>query len=277
MKPFISACLVIKDEEAYLERCLKSIHEVVDEILLAHDGDCKDGSLEIARKYRARIFVLPFAGLPAIHRPFTFEQAKGDWILYIDADEYLSSELQIEILKLVQNPNVDAYGFNFPFFDGEIEIKKGPYVKNLRNSLFRKEKLYFIGLMDLGPMTYGRLVERWDLTLYHSRKKTRATWDYCRTRLREVWKLQSERLLDWRSAPKYNLDVQDFKNPLVQSVKAFIERPIRYTFWEIAYDLYWRMRNGLFWSNLFSLKLFFIQTLLKIMMAYHYLKKKGIG
>lgn len=44
----ISACLVVRNEEAVIERCLESLAGVVDEIVLVHDGECEDRTLEIA-------------------------------------------------------------------------------------------------------------------------------------------------------------------------------------------------------------------------------------
>ena len=275
IKNFISACLVIKDEEDCLDRCLKSIQTLVDEIILIHDGPCKDRSLEIANNYKARIFVREFAGLPAIHRPFSFEQAKGEWILYIDADEVVTDELRLEVRKLVQAPEVDAYNVNFPIYECGIKIERGPYKKSLRPFLFRKSKLYLVALMDLGPMTYGRTVERWDLTLYHSRDQSKTTWHYFRTRLRQVWELQGDRLMDWKNAPMFNVNASDSENPLICRVKSFVSHPVYYTLKEASYDFYWRVRHGLLWSNFFSYRLFLSHTLIKFMMMFHFIRKKN--
>lgn len=270
----ISACIVIKDEEKYIGRCLDSIAGVVDEIVLVHDGPCKDKSLEIAKRHGARVFVRDWTGLPAVHRPFTFQEAKGEWIFHIDADEYLGEDMKKNLRKLAESNEGDAYGFNFPFFEEGKEITSGPYVKNLRPCLLRKSKLHYLSLLDFGPATHGKLVERWDLTLFHERESTRTTWDYCRTRLREVWQLQTKELLKWPSVAHFNLDLNDRSNPYVDRAHRFLKTPVRYTTWELFYDFYHRVRNGLLWSNFFSVKLFAIHALLKVMMVITYLKEK---
>ena len=86
----ISACLVVHNEEKVIRRCLDSIKNVVDEIIVVHDGPCTDKTMEIAREYGAKIYEQPFNGEAEKHRPFSYRMTSGAWILQIDADEYLS-------------------------------------------------------------------------------------------------------------------------------------------------------------------------------------------
>lgn len=59
----ISACLVVRNEEKVIERCLNSLKGAVDEILIVHDGECGDNTLKIAKKFNADIFIRPMAGV----------------------------------------------------------------------------------------------------------------------------------------------------------------------------------------------------------------------
>src|ERR1700739_188285 len=90
----VSAYMVIFNEEKVIERALKSIYQVVDEIVVVYDGPCRDNSLKICQKFGAKIFVRKHSGEAEPHRPFSFEKAKNNWILQLDADEYLSPALQ---------------------------------------------------------------------------------------------------------------------------------------------------------------------------------------
>ena len=83
-KPKISACLVIANEAAVLERCLSSLQGVTDEIVLVHDGPCVDESLDIASRFGAKVFVANKIGEAEPHRPFSYEQATGEWVLQIE-------------------------------------------------------------------------------------------------------------------------------------------------------------------------------------------------
>src|ERR1019366_6092564 len=84
----VSACVVVRNEEAVIERCLQSLVDVVDEIVLVHDGECEDRTLQIAARYRSRTFVRPLVGHAEVATVFAFEQARGEWILSLDADEF---------------------------------------------------------------------------------------------------------------------------------------------------------------------------------------------
>jgi tetratricopeptide (TPR) repeat protein len=95
----ISACLIVKNEQTLLPRCLSSIRELVDEIILVDTGS-EDRTLEIAGEYDCRIFHYPWKGDFAAARNESLERATGDWILVIDADEELPAG---ESDKIIQN------------------------------------------------------------------------------------------------------------------------------------------------------------------------------
>lgn len=141
--PFISACLVVHNEEPLIERCLKSLQGVVGEIIVVHDGPCTDRTLEIATAYGATIIMAPRTGEGEPLRPLSYEAAQGEWILQIDADEFLSTDLKQRIPHLVKDETVEAYEFLWPLFDGKkYRTKNWPY----KRCLFRKAKISFLGL-----------------------------------------------------------------------------------------------------------------------------------
>jgi glycosyltransferase involved in cell wall biosynthesis len=123
----ISAVMVIYNEEKVLERALKSFCEVVDEIIIVHDGKCTDKSLEIAGRYTDKVFELEHVGESEKHRPFTYGKAKNDWILQVDADEYLSDELKSNLKKLIS---------------GGADIYEASYSVYLHHYLFYKRVLF---------------------------------------------------------------------------------------------------------------------------------------
>src|SRR3990172_5263948 len=86
--PTISLCMMVKNEEEMLPRCLESVKAWVDEIIIVDTGSC-DGTLEIARGYTQKVYLHPwfddFSGM----RNITLSYATGDWILVLDADEEL--------------------------------------------------------------------------------------------------------------------------------------------------------------------------------------------
>ncbi len=159
----ISACLVVYNEEELIARCLESIKGVVDEIIVVHDGKCQDHTLEIARQYGAKIFIQNHVGGAEEHRPFSFVQAANNWILQIDADEFLSDELRAKLSSLVTDSSVSAYELLWPLWNGQREIKTPwPY----KRCIFRKDKISFLGILQYVVEVEGA-VKKVNLKLHH--------------------------------------------------------------------------------------------------------------
>src|SRR5690348_3827247 len=84
----ISLCMIVKNEEKYLERCLKSVEGVVDEIIIVDTGST-DQTTEIAEKFGAKILRYQWNDDFSSARNYSLKNAKCDWILILDADEEL--------------------------------------------------------------------------------------------------------------------------------------------------------------------------------------------
>ena len=82
----LSAALIVRDEAEYLGGCLASIESLVDEIVVVDTGST-DNTREIARSYGARLYEFPWNGNFSDARNHGLDLVRGDWILYIDADE----------------------------------------------------------------------------------------------------------------------------------------------------------------------------------------------
>jgi glycosyltransferase involved in cell wall biosynthesis len=138
----VSACVVVRNEEAVIERCLSSLDGVVDEIVLVHDGPCEDRTLQIAERHGARVFVRPLVGHAEVSTVFAFEQATGEWILSVDADEFLSTELRAQLRTLVADDRFNGYEVLWRMWDGTRYItENGPF----KLSLFRRARVHVLG------------------------------------------------------------------------------------------------------------------------------------
>ncbi len=161
--PTVSACLVLRNEEAVVERCLQSLAGVVEEIVLVHDGECEDATLEIAARYGCRIYVRPLVGHAERSTVFAFQQARGEWILSIDADEYLSQPLADRLRELVREEEVNGYELLWRMWDGERYITEtGPY----KLALFRRSRVHLLGMIH-GVELVDPPIRRLELQLEH--------------------------------------------------------------------------------------------------------------
>lgn len=253
MKNKITACLVIYNEEEVLERCLKSIVNVVNEIIVVHDGKCNDKSLQIAKKYNARVFVKNHIGEAEYHRPFAFKKAKGDWILHIDADEYLSKKAQIELPKLVKTKKCDGFEFSWPIwlFSKKEYLKRGPYSKLRRLCLYRKNKMFMLGLTHFHPITTGAIKRRDDILLHHKPKNNNLTYKSISKKIFKWSKIYAQQAVKAESLPYYG-KTSVHKKVLYELKNNHINRPILYMSLELIKRLLWYIRYGGLLSSLNS-------------------------
>lgn len=84
----LSVTMIMRDEEKYIGRCLESIKDIADEIIIVDTGSI-DKSIEIAKSYGAKIYHHPWQDNFSLHRNQSIGYSTGDWLLFIDADEEL--------------------------------------------------------------------------------------------------------------------------------------------------------------------------------------------
>lgn len=84
----ISACLMVRDESTMLNRCLKSVKHLVDEIIVVDTGST-DNTIEIANHHGAKVYRHPWENNFSTHRNQSISYATGEWVFIIDADEEL--------------------------------------------------------------------------------------------------------------------------------------------------------------------------------------------
>lgn len=99
----LSACIIAKNEEAMLPRCLESINGV-DEIILVDTGST-DRTMDIAKKYGAKVYEHPWQNDFSLHRNQSISYANGDWIMIIDCDEQCRSDMSIFKERLDRIPD----------------------------------------------------------------------------------------------------------------------------------------------------------------------------
>ena len=105
----LSAVVTTFNNAATLERCLASVAFVDDLVVL--DSASTDETVDIAAKYKARVFSEPFKGYAA-QKQSAIDKAAHAWVLLLDADEELTAAARTVIEPALENPQVA--GFRLP-------------------------------------------------------------------------------------------------------------------------------------------------------------------
>ena len=198
-RPTISACVVARNEERLIRRCLSSFADLVDEIVFVHDGECEDRTLEIAEEFGCRIFVRPLRGHADASKVFAFGESRCEWILGVDADEFLSEGLRAHLHELVSDPEVNGYRFLWPFWDGQRYVSS-PEKSWRKLQLYRRESLHAVGNLHL-TIEVDQPVVDVDYHLEHRPEYNNWT---LRTTLTK-WRVSArEHLSDYSELPTFN-------------------------------------------------------------------------
>lgn len=150
----LSVAIATFNEEKNIGDCLDSVKEIVDEIVIV-DGSSTDKTVEIAKGYGAKVFITDNPPIFHINKQKSFDHSKGEWILYLDADERVSKELAKEIKRIIELDSNEQESYqlslkNKALFlrhqkileerDGLIGTKDGEYV-----AFFFPRLNYFLG------------------------------------------------------------------------------------------------------------------------------------
>lgn len=106
----ISLCMIVKNEENNLVRCLNSVKDVVDEIIIVDTGS-SDGTVEIAKSFGANVYFHPWEGDFSKARNYSMKYATGKWILILDADEEFEKCHGPKLNEIVRNNNSSVVSF----------------------------------------------------------------------------------------------------------------------------------------------------------------------
>jgi len=111
----LSAVILTKNEEKNIADCIKCL-DFCDEIIIVDDNS-SDETPKLARELGATIYKRKLRKNFAAQRNYGLEKARGEWILFIDADERVSDKLKNEIMQTINNSSIDYSGFYFKRMD----------------------------------------------------------------------------------------------------------------------------------------------------------------
>lgn len=139
----LSACLIVRDEEKNLARCLNSLKDVVDEIVVVDTGST-DKTIEIAESFGAKIGHFEWIQDFSAARNHSLELATGDWAFWIDADEELTPESVQAIQRALVRPHFGGFAIEIVNFT-EDGSEAAHYVHRPIRLFRRIEGIQFTG------------------------------------------------------------------------------------------------------------------------------------
>lgn len=134
-KNSVSLCMIVKNEERHIAKCLMSLKPIVDEIIIVDTGS-SDRTKGIATSFGSKVYDFPWTGDFSDARNFSLSKASGQWIFVMDADEVISPLDHASFIELIKRakPGRAAYKFITRNYITRVNIDKwnpndGRYIK----------------------------------------------------------------------------------------------------------------------------------------------------
>lgn len=148
----LTVAMIVKNEEQFIEKVICNVKPITDEIVITDTGS-RDKTIEIIKRFKIRLLHYKWNGDEAAARNFTISKCRTDWILFIDADEFIDINDYSKIRKLISSKNgYIAYRIICrQYFDNRVGLQnlfqqhwEGTYSINSIIRIFKnKENIFF--------------------------------------------------------------------------------------------------------------------------------------
>jgi glycosyltransferase involved in cell wall biosynthesis len=134
----LSLCMIVKNEEDCIERCLQSVKDIVDEMIIVDTGST-DRTRAICSSFGAKVYDFAWSGSFAAARNHSLEQATGDWILWLDADEEVDPADGQKLRDILQMDSYDVVLLHLVNYYGK-QAEEEKVFNMAQHRLFRNHK-----------------------------------------------------------------------------------------------------------------------------------------
>lgn len=133
----ISLCMIVRDEEDVLERCLESIRDIVDEIIIVDTGSV-DNTKAIASGFTDKIYDFPWIDDFAAARNFAFSKGKGEYLMWMDADDVFPAQEKRKFFDLKEELMKNPCDVVMMFYDASFDETGDATFSYYRERLIRR-------------------------------------------------------------------------------------------------------------------------------------------
>lgn len=166
----VSLCMIVRNEEEVLDRCLSSVQNLVDEIIIVDTGST-DRTKEIAQRYTQKVYDFEWVDDFSKARNFSFNKASKEYILWLDADDIVGESEQEKFLTLKKelvSKEMDSVMMDYHL---AFDTKGHPTSSLKRNRLVKRSRNFqWIGAVHEYLSVYGNIVQR-DIAITHRKEK----------------------------------------------------------------------------------------------------------
>lgn len=135
----LSLCMIVKNEEKYIKKCIDSVFDIVDEIIIVDTGST-DSTLDIIKNYNIKLYKYKWNNNFSEARNYAIDQSSCDWILFLDADEVLDNSSKSKVIDFIKNTNLDGCHF---LVHNYISENMKDYTLHYALRLFKNNKGYY--------------------------------------------------------------------------------------------------------------------------------------
>lgn len=135
----ISLCMIVRDEEEVLERCLESIADCVDEIVIVDTGSV-DRTKEIAQRFTDKIYDFQWVDDFSAARNFAFSKGNGEYLMWMDADDVFPKKEKRKLLDLKEDLDEHPCHMVMMLYDAGFDEEGKAVFSYYRERLVRRSK-----------------------------------------------------------------------------------------------------------------------------------------
>ena len=139
----ISQCMIVKNEEKNIRRALTWAKDIVFEQIVVDTGST-DRTVEIAQEMGAKVYHFQWIDDFAAAKNYAIEQASGEWIAFLDADEYMNQEDTRKLVRLLEQISMPKKGEKLPLFIRcawvQLDDSGKPFSVDPQDRVFRNRK-----------------------------------------------------------------------------------------------------------------------------------------